>query len=350
MARAELTVDLGAVARNWRRLDRRAAPGVETAAVVKADAYGLGAARVAPALAEAGARTFFVALAEEGAALRDVLGPGPRIYVFSGPMPGDLPTLRAADLRPLLNSAEQIAALADAPLPCGLQLDTGMNRLGLAPAELAPLAEVIGRLDPDLVISHLASADQPADAMNAAQLGSFRAAAAHPSLAGRRLSLAATGGTLLGPDYHFAMTRPGIGLYGGLPFGEAEAVVALDLPVIQVRDVAQGETVGYGATWRAAKQTRIATLSAGYADGLLRALGGRITLHAGPTPCPSVGRLSMDLLTVDVGHLGEVPPTLSLLGPQQSIDDLADLAGTIGYEVLTMLGTRYGRVYKDAAG
>ncbi len=343
MATGTLTIDLDAIAANWRALDRLGR--AETGAVVKADAYGLGMDRVAPALATAGARRFFVALAEEGATLRKVLGPGPDIFVFSGHCEGDTAPIRDHGLIPLLNSPGQwqrhAQALPDHPF--GLQLDSGMNRLGLEPAELATIRDAALAAGPRLVMSHLACADEPGHPRNAAQIAAFREMAAAFSCP---LSLAATGGLLLGPDYHFDVTRPGIGLYGGQPFSAARPVVQLSLPVIQTRELAAGETVGYSATWTAARPSKIATLSGGYADGLIRALGNRATLFADGTPCPLAGRVSMDLLTVDVTDLDRVPERMEILGPHQGIDDLAAAAGTIGYEILTSLGPRWQRVYK----
>lgn len=350
IARARLSIDLDAIVANWQALAALSGPEVETAAVVKADAYGLGATQVASALAAAGARTFFVALAEEGAVLREALGPGPAIHVFAGTMHGDAPLLRAYDLVPCLDSPGQIDDfLARAPgRPCALQLDTGMNRLGLEPAELEAALDILPRLAPILVLSHLACADAPDDPMNTHQADTFAMMTAR--LPGIRRSLAATGGVLLGPDVHYDLIRPGIGLYGGLPFGAARPVVTLALPVIQVRDVAPGEAVGYGGAWSAATRARIATVAAGYADGLPRALGGgRVMLYAGDHACPMVGRVSMDLITVDVTSLPEVPDFLEILNARQRIDDLAAAAGTIGYEILTGLGSRYERVYKQAA-
>jgi alanine racemase len=350
MARARLTIDLDAIVANWRALDARSGADVETAAVVKADAYGLGAARAAPALAAAGVRSFFVALAEEGAALRTAIGTSPAIHVFAGLMPGDAAICREHDLIPCLNSAAQVIEFSRSMRgrDCALQLDSGMNRLGLEPDELASVADLVPGLAPRLLLSHLACADEPAHAMNAAQADAFAALAARlPEL---RRSLAATGGILLGPDYHHHVTRPGIGLYGGLPFADARPVVTLALPVIQVRDVAAGERVGYGGAWTAPAPARIATVAAGYADGLLRRLGdGGITLWAGARRCPVVGRVSMDLITADVTGLADVPDHLEILNEHQGIDDLATAAGTIGYEVLTSLGGRYERVYKGPA-
>lgn len=347
MARPRLVIDLDAVAANWCALDALSAPAVETAAVVKADAYGLGAAAVAPALAAAGARTFFVATAEEGAALRAILGPGPMILDFGGLMRGDAGLIREASLVPCLDSRGQVEEFARRlpGHPFALQLNSGMNRLGLDAADLDAVAG-LGRA-PVLTMSHLACADDPAHPMNEAQAGRFAALAA--TLPGARLSLAATGGILLGPRFHFDLVRPGVGLYGGLPFAAARPVVSLALPVIQVRELPPGEPVGYGAAWTTGRPSRVATVAAGYADGLHRAIGrGAIRLFAGQVPCPLVGRVSMDLITVDVTDVPEVPDALTILDARQTVDDLATAAGTIGYEILTSLGARYERVYKGA--
>ncbi|MEM6489351.1 MAG: alanine racemase [Pseudomonadota bacterium] len=351
---AHLDIDLAAVVRNWRALDALSAPAVETAAVVKADAYGLGAAVVGPALAAAGARRFFVALPGEGVALRTALdraGHGAAgIWILGGFMPGDRAAFRDARLAPVLNSAAQARAwFADGPDgPAALQLDTGMNRLGVEAAELATLGPLPAGVA--FVMSHLACADDPGDAMNAQQRARFVAMAGG---LGRPASLAATGGILLGPDYHFALTRPGVGLYGGHPFAGAETVVRLRAPIIQIRDVAPGEKVGYGAAWTAARPSRIATLSAGYADGLLRAAGGRTVARLGERAVPYVGRLSMDLLTVDVTDSPDAAAgdLVTVLGatPDTGVDALAGAAGTIGYEILTSLGTRYQRHYRGGA-
>ncbi|MEM6636444.1 MAG: alanine racemase [Pseudomonadota bacterium] len=348
MGTGSLHIDLAAIAGNWRALDSQSGAGVVTAAVVKADAYGLGLRAVAETLAHAGARQFFVAVTEEGAALRDILGPGPEIFVFSGHMAGDSDTIAAAGLIPLLNSTDQIGRhFAAAPgQPFGIQLDTGMNRLGLEPADWADVAQQVQDAGPALVMSHLACADEADHPQNAAQLDAFRAMT--DGISAPR-SLAATGGILLGADYHFDMTRPGVGLYGGLPFTQAAPVLRLSLPVIQIRQIAAGETVGYGATWSAASPRRIATVSGGYADGLIRRMGNRASLFAGSVPCPLAGRVSMDLLTVDVTHLEDDPEALDILAPAQGVDALADAAGTIGYEILTSLGARYSRSYGGVA-
>jgi alanine racemase len=346
MATGTLTIDLDAIAANWRALDRMSGPGVQTAAVVKADAYGLGVTRVARSLAAAGARRFFVAQAEEGAAVRQALGPGPQIAVLSGHMAGDTEMIHDLDLTPMLNSLEQITRhLESLPgHPFGVQLDTGMNRLGVKMLEWQAVAPILVDAGPELLMSHLACADEPDHPLNEAQLKAF-----HEMTDGTGLprSLAATGGILLGPRYHFDLTRPGVGLYGGLPYAAAIPAVTLSLPVIQTREVAPGEAVGYGCAWVAERPSLIATVAAGYADGLPRTLSNRARLWDGDTPCPLVGRVSMDLITVDITDLPEVPRSLDILGPNQPVDALADTAGTIGYELLTALGPRYTRRYQE---
>ncbi|KIN61361.1 Alanine racemase [Sulfitobacter noctilucae] len=342
MSTATLTIDLNAITANWAALDRMTE--CETAAVVKADAYGLGVAKVGQALAKAGARLFFVAVAEEGIALRRALGAGPAICVFSGHMAGDADMIRSANLTPMINSVDQLLMHVESlpGHPFGLQLDTGMNRLGMEPAEWAAVRDIAIAQRPELIISHLACADEPDHLMNQLQLNSFNEMTEGLDIP---RSLAATGGILLGPDYHMDLTRPGVGLYGGLPFVDATPVIALDVPVVQVRDVAPGESVGYGNAFVAKSATRVATVSAGYADGLIRAMGGGATLTHEGRKLPVIGRVSMDLITVDVSTISQVPEHLQLIGQHQSVDTVAGFAGTIGYEILTSLGARYDRVY-----
>ena len=342
MTSATLSIDLDAIAANWRALDAMTA--CETGAVVKADAYGLGADRVARRLAREGARRFFVALAEEGATLRAALGPGPEICVFSGHMAGDTDMIADMALTPMINSLDQLLRHVEAlpGHPYGIQLDTGMNRLGMEPAEWAALRDIATGPGLTMVMSHLACADEPDHAMNAHQLRVFREMTEGLSVP---RSLSATGGILLGPDYHFDLTRPGIGLYGGQPHAEARQVARIEVPVIQLRDVAPGESVGYANAWVARNPARIATIAAGYADGLMRALGPRAHVWAGDTRCKIVGRISMDLIAVDVTACAEVPASVEIMGPRQTADQLAEMAGTIGYEILTSLGARYQRRY-----
>ena len=344
MSTATLTIDLMSIRANWRALSALSA-GV-TGAVVKANGYGLDAARVSRALAQEGARHFFVAVAEEGAVVRRALGPGPKIYVFSGHMENDTSLIRDHQLTPMINSVDQLLRHVDAmpDVEFGVQLDSGMNRLGLEPAEWQAVRDLVLRLRPEILMSHLACADDPQHTMNSQQLREFRDMTDGLNVP---RSLAATGGILLGNSYHFELTRPGVGLYGGAPFETAQAVVTLDVPVIQVRDVDTGETVGYSNTWTAPTPRKIATVSAGYADGIMRNLGPNLSLYSDRVACPVVGRISMDLIGVDITLLADTPSSLQLLNSLQSIDELATAADTIGYEVLTSLGSRYQRRYKE---
>ncbi len=344
MATGQLTIDLAALADNWRALDTASGPDTETGAVVKANGYGLGAGPVARTLARAGARRFFVAVAEEGPALREVLGATPEIYAFNGHMEGDAQLIRELGLIPLLNSIDQLTRHIEAlpGHPFGLQFDSGMNRLGLEPEEWQAVRDIVLTAGPALMMSHLASADEPDSQQNAAQLATFREMTEGCAVP---RSLAGTGGTLLGADYHFELTRPGIGLYGGAPFTTGKPVVGLDLPVIQTRLVRAGESVGYNATYTAREDRIVATVAAGYADGMDRALSNTGTLWAGGVACPILGRVSMDLIICDVTALDPLPDSLEALGPSQGIDALAAATGTIGYEVLTTLGRRYARRY-----
>ena len=341
---ARLTVDLEAIVRNWRALDSLSAPECETAAVVKGDGYGCGAKEVGATLAKAGVRTFFVAVPTEAAVLREAIGSQPVIYVLGGYGEAEKALYTAKDLRPVLNSAEQARAwFRDYPgASCAIQLDTGMNRLGMEAAELASLGELPDSVG--LLMSHMGCADEPEHPINSSQLNEFTRLTGDLSI---RRSLSATAGLLLGGAYHFDLTRMGIGLYGGWPFEAAHRVVTVEAPVIQVRDLAPGETVGYGASFVADRPTRIATISAGYADGLIRALSGGATGFVGGQPVPFAGRVSMDLITLDVTDVACAPGDMvEILGPNQSIDDLAKSAGTIGHEILTSLGSRYQRDYR----
>ncbi len=339
-SRMGLQIDIQAILANHAALAAKA-PGARAAAVVKADAYGLGAAKVAPALYDSGVRDFFVALASEGRALRPLLPDDAVINILSGHMEGEDLT----GLVPVLNSPEQF--FRDRAMrpgrPFAIQLDSGMNRLGMEAAEWAAIRDEALAAGPAFIMSHLACADEPDHPANAAQLKAFREMT---DGCGVPRSLAATGGILLGPDYHFDLVRPGVGLYGGMPFADARPVVRLSLRVIQTRDVKAGEMVGYGATWHAERDSRIATVDAGYADGILRALSSSgASVFAGGVACPIVGRVSMDLITVDVTALDSVTDRLDLICPEQPIDTVADHAGTIGYEILTALRQRYQRTY-----
>lgn len=342
--RGKLTIDLDAIIANWRALDALTGPDCETSAVVKANAYGLGAARVGKALAGIGIRTFFVAVPTEGEMLRPAVGPEPLIYVLNGYARDALDLYRTHDLRPVLNSADQARAwFTDrAGAPSAVQVDTGMNRVGMEAAEFASLGAL-----PDsvrLLMSHAGCADDPAHKLNAIQLGEFLRLI--EGLDCQR-SLAGTAGVLLGKDWHFDLTRPGIGLYGGFPFEGARPVVRLEIPIIQIRDVNPGESIGYSASWTAERPSRIATLGIGYADGLIRACSNHGLAFINGQRAGFAGRVSMDLTTLDVTDIPCAPGDMvEILGPHQGINELADTAGTIGHEILTSLGARYQREYQ----
>jgi len=366
-ARARLTVDLDALAANHAAL-RRLAGTAEVAPVVKADGYGLGSGPIARRLWAEGARSFFVARLEEGEALRAELGEArpARILVLDGAAAGAAPRLHAAGLIPVLNSPAQVEAFgayaraqmsALGPLPAALHLDTGMNRLGLTADELQVLAAAPDRLQGlgiELLMSHLACADQEEHRLNAQQAGRFKKALA--LLPGVAASLANTGGVFLGPAFHHQLVRPGIGLYGGGPFArphpQLQPVAALHAPILQVRAVAEGETVGYGAAFTADRAYRVAVVAAGYADGVLRssAGAGRAFLAGGFRKI--LGRISMDLMALDVTGCEDARPgaLVELLGPRVTVDDAAEAAGTASYEVLTRLGHRAERVYVGGEG
>ncbi|MGE4219846.1 MAG: alanine racemase [Alphaproteobacteria bacterium] len=353
-----LTVDLDAVAANWRLLAARAAPAA-TAAVVKADAYGLGIAPVARALATAGTRSFFVALLDEALALRSVL-PEAEIFVLNGPAPGEAEVYREARLIPVLNDPGQLSLWAQTcraarPLPAAIQIDTGMSRLGLSPAETEALAADPARLAGIPVrcwMSHLACAETPDHPLNARQRYSFAASLAR--LPAAPACLANSSGVFLGAGWHFDMVRPGAALFGVAPVENApnpmRQVVRLQARILQVRDVDTPQTVGYGATHSVAGATRIATIAVGYADGYLRSLSGRGTAYAGEVALPVIGRVSMDLVTLDVTKVPTLQPgdTVDVIGPRNPVDAVAATAGTIGYEILTGLGRRYRRHYVGA--
>lgn len=344
MSSATLTIDLNNLATNWRALDQMSDVAVETGAVVKADGYGLGAERVAQKLIQSGVRRFFVATAEEGAHLRSSLGPTPEINVLSGHMSGDTDMTHDMHLTPMLNSIAQLTRHLEA-LPghsFGIQLDTGMNRLGMEPGEWAAVRDLVMAAKPTLLMSHLACSDQPDHPMNAQQLAVFQNLTDGLPVA---RSLAATGGILLGPDYHFDLVRPGIGLYGGEPYSQALPVIRLQLPVVQTRSLEIGETVGYSNAWTAQEPRQIATLTAGYADGIARRSSDVVSLYFGDVACPVIGRVSMDLITVDISDLGEIPEYLDIICDAQPIDIIAKQIDTIGYEILTTLGPRYLRRY-----
>lgn len=360
-----ITIDLGQLRANYRALAKLVAPA-ECAAVVKADAYGLGADRVVPALAEAGCKTFFVATITEARDVR-ALALGAVIYVLDGLMPGAAPEFIETDARPVLSSAAEVSEwiafcrASERRAQAALHIDSGLNRLGLPAAEAEALGgdtAALRTLSLSLIMSHLACADEPAHPKNQEQLTEFERLLARLPVA--PASLSASDGLMLGQAYHFDVVRPGYALYGGqaspgrtAPVGR---VVTATARVLQVRDVLPGQTVGYSASFTVTRPSRIAVVAAGYADGFARQAsatnetpGGAVEI--GGRLAPVVGRVSMDLITVDVTDLGD--PALrrgdevTLIGPNLALEDAGKRAGTIGYEVLTRLGRRFERRYLD---
>ena len=358
-AGAVLTVDLGAIRQNYRLLKARLG-SIPAAGVVKADGYGLGAAKVDRALVEEGCDTFFVAHLSEAVALRKAIGAKPAIHVLNGIPPGAEGACVECGAVPVLNSLEQVEAWRAAArgagkrLPATLQVDSGMSRLGIPPADverLAAMADAFDGIDIVLVMSHLACADEPDNPANEMQLREFKRLRA--MLPKAPASLANSSGIFLGKQYHFDLARPGAALYGinpvpGRPNPMRQAV-QLMAKVIQTRELPAGVGVGYGHAFHTLEPIRTATISLGYADGWPR----RAVTAAwfGDIKLPFIGRVSMDSIILDISTL---PPgslkagdLVELIGPRQTVDDVAALAGTIGYEILTSLGGRFHNVYVD---
>ena len=361
-AGALLTIDLDAIAENWRRL-RALGASAECGAVLKADGYGLGAAPVGRALFAAGARSFFVAHLEEGIALRGALDE-PRIVVLNGLLPGLAADYTAHALIPALNDPGEIAAWATharalgTALPAFVHLDSGMNRLGLAPEDQDRLAadpSHLGGIAPITWMTHLACAEEAGNPMNRGQLDRFRRAVA--VLPKAPVSIANSSGIFLGSDFHGDLTRPGAALYGINPTPDRPNpmadVVRLEARILQIRRVDTPMTVGYGAAHRVEGPARLATIAVGYADGVPRSASGRGAVRIAGFTAPITGRISMDLITVDVTHIPEplaAPGALAeILDPELTPDRLGESAGTIGYEILTSLGRRYARRYIGGA-
>lgn len=361
---ARLTIDLDALAANYAVLVNEGA-GAEVAPVVKADAYGLGAGQVVRRLWSDGARTFFVARVREGVSLREALGERrpAAIHVLDGCPPGTAGLLRAARLTPVLNSLDQITAWAReaavsgvGPLDCALHVDTGLNRLGLRMEEAQAIAaspDWLKGLEVTLIMSHLACAELPEHPLNALQLARF--AQARALFPGVRGSLANSAASFRSEAFRADLLRPGISLYGGGPFGRSDSRLAtvahLHAPILQTRNVRPGESVGYDAIFTAERPMTVAIIAAGYADGVLRSAQPRGYGWLQGAPRPFLGRISMDLIALDVsGCDARAGDSVELLGPNSALDDVAARAGTIAYEVLTRLAPRVARRYVGAVG
>ncbi len=346
-------INLGAVAANYATLCA-AAPDAEMAAVVKCNAYGLGLAAVATKLAGLNCKTFFVAYPEEGADLRTVLqslNADATIYVFNGPLPHTMPLFQSAKLKPVLNSLEQATQWTTHcdGAPVALHIDTGMNRLGAPLSEVDAIAS-LGGLNIDLVMSHLACASDPAHPKNEEQRILFANVA--KDFPHARASLSASGGALMDARFHFDLIRPGIALYGGSPFDVDERrlkpVAALRAPVVQLRDIAPGETVGYNASFKATAPTRLATVALGYGDGMPTSGSGRVQAMIAGAHARVAGRISMDLISLDITNCKNPIKTgdiATFFGEEVSLFETAKSCNTNAYELLTGLGGRVDRRY-----
>ncbi|RXZ65377.1 alanine racemase [Pelagerythrobacter rhizovicinus] len=358
---SRLGIDLDAIRANYRTISRRVAPA-RCGAVVKANAYGLGATMVGPALYREGCRTFFVAQLCEAGPLEQVIGGDVEIFILNGIDPGTEALCAERGFVPVLNSATQVehwrtlARSHGRSLPAALQVDSGMSRLGLPSAAAIALANdpAFARdVDLRLLMTHLACADEPARPANVEQLARFRMLHAHfPGVPG---SIANSGGTFLGGEFHGDVARPGVALFGVDPGPLAEGlrpVVRLDARVLQIRTIEAGTGVGYGLEHVATTRQRLATIAIGYADGWPRCLGGVGAAWRGGARLPVAGRVSMDSTTVDISALPEEAlregDFVELIGPSQSLDQVARDAGTIAYEILTQLGARHARIYHES--
>ncbi|MBN9044367.1 MAG: alanine racemase [Rhizobiales bacterium] len=353
-----LTIDLAALRHNYRTIAARVAPA-RASAVVKADAYGLGADKAAPAFHAAGCRDFFVAHLGEAIALKPSLPADATLYVLNGLQPGAEAAAARENIVPVLNSLEQVenwrslAKSLGRTLPALLQIDTGMSRLGLPAKELDRLVadpSLLDGIDVRYIMSHLACGDEPENPANAAQLTAMKAALGR--LPKAPVAFANSGGSFLGHGYHFNLARPGVALYGVGPAGGGiRPVLTLSARVIQVREIEAGVAVGYGGAYVAKGPMRIATIAVGYADGWLRALSNRGSAFFGDMRLPVVGRVSMDSITLDASALPEgtlkLGSLVELIGPHQTLEDVARDCDTIPYEILTALGHRYARIYVD---
>jgi alanine racemase len=336
------------LAQNYQRLSS-VSGNAECAASIKADAYGVGIEFAAPVLWEAGCQTYFVAYLEEALALRELLYDA-TIYVFHGFDVGDFDIARSARIRPVINSSEEASIPRIEQLNPALHVDTGMRRLGIPQYEMDRIIDLVERSKPSLLMSHLARADEQESTHNLTQLERFNLIRNQLGGACPNSSLANTAGILLGPTFHFELVRPGIGLYGGSPDPNDpkgfEPVVTWQAQVMELQDVAMGESVGYGGVFLAPRELKLATIGIGYADGYHRILSGRGEVAIDGQICPIVGRVSMDLVTLDVSAIPNIKrgTWVEIMGPTISIDTMAVKADTITYELLTRLGPRIERV------
>ncbi len=360
-----LTIDLNALVQNWLKLKEKSG-SAECSAVIKANAYGLGIEPVATALTKAGCKTFFVAMAEEGARVREVASDA-RVFILNGIFADTMDVITEHTLSPVLGNVDQVALWATRGNggACALHVDTGMNRLGMDVEEALALSEnksMLSRLNVKVLMSHLACADEPTHEHNTLQHENFRKCMS--KFSGLKASFSNSAATLARPDFHYDLTRPGVAIYGGEALNDVpnpmKPVVTAQSRILQIRHAKVGEKVGYGAEAELTRPTKIATISGGYADGFHRALSGVGVPLRGAKPeggnvwleghlCPILGRVSMDLITVDVtdvpDQILQEAKWVELFGKNIAVDDAARACGTIGYELLTSLGGRYQRSF-----
>ena len=344
---ATLEINLDNIKKNWLYLNKISSEKTQTGVVLKANAYGLGVSKVGPTLWEAGARSFFVATIEEAIELNRYIPKNRKIYVLNGYSERHKRAVDNFSIIPVLNSPKQLSSFLNfhSQKKACLQIDVGMKRLGFQERELRECQQKIKSLNLDLIIGHLSCADDTNSPSNKLALQYFRAKTAN--LPRIKKSISASHGIFLGKSYNLDVTRPGIALYGGIRNQGLLEVTTVQLPVLQTHEMNPGEGVGYGLTYTTKTKKRVATLFGGYADGIMRNLSQKGFVHYNGEPCPILGRVSMDLITVDISHLKTTPEKLTLLGKSQTINDLADQAETITHEILTSLGTRFSKSYKN---
>ena len=340
-----IEINLKHIKKNWLYLDGLSKKNIETGAVIKANAYGLGSNEVANALWEVGNRSFFVATAEEGIFLNKILPKNRKIYILNGYDKNYKKAFTDFNLIPVLNSPLNLTSFIEnnKSNTASIQIDIGMRRLGFRTDELFLYKEVIKKLNLDLILGHLTTAIKPKSIENKKQLNNFKEVITNfPNV---RKSLAASHGIFINNNYHFDLTRPGVALFGGIKNKNILNVVNIELPVLQIHYLNVGDGIGYGLTYYSKEKKKIATLAGGYADGLTRDFSNIGYLYHKKIPCPILGRISMDLVTVDITHLKEDPEKLTFIGTEQTINDLSDISNSISHEILINIGNRYTKKY-----
>ena len=342
---ATIKINLKNIKKNWLYLNKLSKKSTETSAVIKANAYGLGAHEIAAALWEVGSRSFFVATIEEAIHINKILPKNRKIYILNGYDIKYKKAFNELDLIPVINSPKQLTSFIEGNKNKSLciQIDIGMNRLGFQLDQIYKHKDAIKNLNLDLVLGHLTTAIKPKDRFNKIQLNKFIEATINFPFT--KKSLAASHGIFISDNYHFDLTRPGIALFGGIRNSNILDVVNIELPVLQTKFLKPGDGIGYGLTYVCKEKKKVATLAGGYADGLTINFSNVGFLYHKKIPCPILGKISMDLVTVDISHLNQEPTKLTFVGQNQSINDLSDIAKTISHEILINFGNRFSRQY-----